>query len=355
MRDRGRLQEAAGESQRPGQSTQGPGTRCHLLLVLFAVQICSGMLLASPPGNLGLFGDARIVADVAGFDFSSIRSGAGRFWILVEVCPDAWSGSQKPFRAEIHEGGMKILSRPKRRVHGYLFVQAHLAGDTGRNILDYQWDYSPNYFRPIPWRIEDDRDFSPYRHGAGSAIVHLDYELEYPDRIAETILIPPEWQGFVVPSLEFQRRDAMEQVGPATLIDDVDDENPFTAVAAFRTLLQARGSGTEEAREALFEARGWMQAVFVTLLLRYADDESRVELLDTIDQLTGRASSVEDLVPVALGVYSFPVSLPFSSRSQIARELREDIFELIRVDPYLRDNTEAARYVDSILESLEPW
>ncbi len=140
----------------------------------------------------------------------------------------------------------------------------------------------------------------------------------------------------------------MGQASQAALIDDIDDDNPFTAVAAFRALLQARGFGAVEARIALYGAKGWRQAIFVDLLLRSADEENRVELIQIIDQLIERAASVDDLVPVALGAFAFPYS---PSRSyEFALELREDIFELLLTDPFLRNDTESTRYIDSILE-----
>ena len=148
----------------------------------------------------------------------------------------------------------------------------------------------------------------------------------------------------------------MEQASQAALIDKIDDDNPFTAVAAFRALLD-RGSGAATARDALSRATGWRQAIFVNLLLIDADEGDRADLIEIVDELVSRASSADDLVPVALGAFSLPYSkhsLPGLPLDQfpVARELREDVLELIRAHPILWNETESARYIDSILEKV---
>ncbi len=93
-------------------------------------------LVVSTPDTFGTpggpYSDARVVADIAVFEFNSVTEEVGQLWAVVDFVPDERSGLSRRFLA---------APQPIRRIGGHIEIQHNLVGKSDSDLLYYCWDY----------------------------------------------------------------------------------------------------------------------------------------------------------------------------------------------------------------------
>ncbi len=259
-----------------------------------------------------LLGSVLEVRDAVAVDFAALSAKPEATWILAQIHPGPFSGGgiAGSFYQDADSG--KIVQVPGGRdmirVNGTFHILTALTGKPQETDYAYQWDFPlPDSFRPT--KNNPVESFEIFISG-GTAIFPLPRDLQNSAQVLPIYSIPAEWQTFVSPAWQYYQVNAaifepqIIMENKAKLQQLLEQDNPFLAIAACRTLAQAHLLDQDFINGPLLRATQLRQAVFTFLLLgqtQSSTDEFVENKFLAILQQTIRGSDAENLTGIALG------------------------------------------------------
>ncbi len=349
-----------------------------LLLILSCLTVASKAAVTTNVAEILVY-DQRIVRDLSLFSFTQVSPSTS--WVVADVIPDSTSPSSVSVGAYIQAETGKTVVPPGSyeviTVHGSINILSVLAG-IPQPLNRYEWEWkNPERSGPINTATPEENTSFFIGGAGGTAILRINAEGIGENKFFPDYLIPREWTPFVVPALKYVQshsemfRSEEANTHRVQLQELLSDANPFIAIAAARTLQQARLLDANFVRERLTKVRGFEQSVFTYLALEQSPvgkapeatpnippapqdvvkggDEVMMEgtLAEEVARVVNNAKDSEALKAIALGV---------SDSEQNTMLERERVSQLLRRvakrQTALNTHVEADAYLDIMFNLL---
>ena len=324
---------------------------------------------------LTLWYDDRLVHDAMTLHLEEVAS--NQSWAMAKVRPGTGSPSTREVGVYFDQTG-KLVKEPGARIYtlvkvfGVIQPLTTLSG-TPQLPTDYNWEYEQN-MRISPLGREEER-YPIFLGGpGGTALFRINETGEGKDKFLPAYLLDEEWVPFVQPALKYVQ--ANKEVFDSDLVHEhreqlqqlLSDPNPFLAIAAARTLGEARELDAAFVQGPLAQAKGLEQSVFTFLLLQQLPRAKRLDLgddpvtpqkmteavgkaiagetpVENLGQFIDSAKDAETLKAVTIGL----TALLDSPQGGIFTEARVEglLQRVLKRQKALKTNTEADAYLNA--------
>jgi hypothetical protein len=245
---------------------------CSLAALSFA-QAALGRGLPLNPAAAAFETDAGTVSGVAWLDLASIDSPGAQTWAVVRIKPaaDSGSGFVRDAYLNVDTGKMVYGAHPTvvERYSGTVDVLASLAGAPEASYT-YHWEQPLRIIDVGPPTPPDVASY-PFIIG-GTFVCQIDTDLHGGKEFSPHYQIPDDWVKWAQPALAYIRAHHQMLFSPrqasdrTTLKGLTKGDNPFLAIAAFRTLTRV-GEPAESLAAIALHRNGVLQGALVAVLV----------------------------------------------------------------------------------------
>ncbi|MDQ3814355.1 MAG: hypothetical protein M3347_10440 [Armatimonadota bacterium] len=282
-----------------------------ILVTLVTASRCN-ITMAAP--NVNFIHATRMIYDGAALQFETLNE-PNSTWVVAEITPSPTSGQTKGMTKDPQTGQLTQTpgSRIVRVLDGSIKVVVTLVGSPQKDVWNYKFE-KPSFIAAglVGTPINSQDKYLPF-FCHSTVICRLNKEATTdPDNPTESeffplYVIPSEWQQSVMPAFQFyQTNSKLFQVATAAqhheqLLKLIEEENPFLAIAAWRTLVQAHRIEESLIQGPLARSIGFKQAVLTYVLLTHSAKDAQSKLTEQISRIVENADNSAQLEGLAWG------------------------------------------------------